>query len=230
MGRGEKKGLDCFTVPTDLFGDAKFRKLIKCMGGRGASVYLFLLCAIYRNGYYIAWDKQLIAHTAVTLGFDETCVSECLTVCAKCGLFCYSLFRRGVLTSENIQRQYCLARRKVPSEHNLLAESTTAKRTRPSRRLTVAQECAVLKKDTVWLKYLQTVHLMDEEALVASLDSFASLCPANGTDSHDTLQDCKKHFNSWLRKIKGNDIPEQENKRKGNLFRSEGEKDYRGSF
>lgn len=214
-----KKGLDCFTVPTDLFGDAKFRKLIKCMGGRGASVYLLLLCAIYRNGYSIVWDKQLIAHAAVTLGFDEAYISECAKICAKYGLFDNRKFRRGVLTPENIQVKY-----------NLLAASTTTKKSRPSRRLTVAQECAVLKKDSVWLLHLQTVHLMDEGALLASLDSFASQCLANGTDSHDTLQDCKKHFNSWLRKIKGNDIPQQENKRKGNLFRTEGEKDYGGSF
>lgn len=227
---GAKKGLDSFSIPTNLFGDAKFRKLTMCMGGRGASVYLFLLCEIFRKGYSIAWDKQLIAHTAAALGFDEAYVTECAKTCAKVGLFCNSLFRRGVLTSEYIQRQYFLTRRKVPSECNLLAANTTAKRARPPRRLTVAQECRVLKKDTVWIKHLQTVHLMDEEALSASLDSFASQCLANGVDCHDTLQDAKKHFNSWLRKIKGNDIPEQENKRKGNLYRSEGEKDYGGTF
>lgn len=218
MGRREKKGLDCFTVPTDLFGDAKFRKLIKCMGGRGASVYLLLLCEIFRNGYSMALNGKLIAHAAVTLGFDEAYITECAKTCARLGLFDYHLFRRGVLTSKDIQKQYASS------------TATAARRARHPRRLTVAQECCALKKDTVWIKHLQTVHLMDEEALSASLDCFASQCLANGVDCHDTLQDAKKHFNSWLRKIKGNDIPKQENKRKGNLFRSESEKDYGNSF
>ena len=213
-----EKGLDSFSIPTNLFGDAKFRKLTKRMGGRSASVYLFLLCEIFRKGYCIAWDRQLAAHAAATLGFGEDYISECAKTCATLGLFDFRLFKRGVLTSEYIQKQYS-----SPT-------ATAARGARHPRRLTVEQECAALKKDTAWIKHLQTVHLMDEEALAAALDSFASQCLANGTDCHDTLQDAKKHFNSWLRKTKSNDILEQENKRKGNLFRSESEKDYGGSF
>lgn len=107
MARPPKIGLQYFPLDTDCFEDIKIRKLIRCMGGGAVTVYLSLLCHIYRNGYYLFWDEDLPFIIAEQTGLDEDFVGRTIQCALALGLFskdCYEHF--GVLTSEGIQRRY----------------------------------------------------------------------------------------------------------------------------
>lgn len=107
MARISKQGLDYFPMDVDIFTDLKIRKLIKYQSGKAISVYALLLCNIYKNGYYMEWDKELPFICSELTGFDEAYISEVIKSCLTLGLFSKELFDKyGVLTSKGIQERY----------------------------------------------------------------------------------------------------------------------------
>lgn len=101
MARTIKKGLDYFPMDIDIFNDLKIRKLIKYQGGKSITVYALLLCNIYKNGYYMKWDKELPFICSELTGFEEAYISEVIKTCLTLGLFSKGLFDAdGVLTSK----------------------------------------------------------------------------------------------------------------------------------
>lgn len=102
-----KKGIGYFPFDVDAFQDVKIRKLIKCQGGKAVTVYVLLLCTIYRDGYYTRWDAELPFMIAEQSGFEAAYVREAVKSCLALGLLDKGLFdREGVLTSEGIQTRY----------------------------------------------------------------------------------------------------------------------------
>lgn len=93
-----------------------------------------------------------------------------------------------------------------------------------------------LDKDDIWLEQIQFLHGMNKDSLRNELKKFQSECIANGKTQHESVNDVKQHFNSWLRIIinkKNNEsIKPANDKRKGHLLSSDGEKekDYGGTF
>ena len=93
-----------------------------------------------------------------------------------------------------------------------------------------------LDKDDIWLEQIQFLHGMNKESLRNELKKFRSECIANGKTQHESVNDVKQHFNSWLRIIinkKNNEnIKSVNDKRKGHLLSADGEKekDYGGTF
>lgn len=83
MPRKIKKGLDYFPFDIDLFSDIKIRKLIKCQGAKAIAVYACLLCNIYRDGYYMMWDRALPFVVSESLGVDEAFVGEVIECCVR---------------------------------------------------------------------------------------------------------------------------------------------------
>jgi hypothetical protein len=108
MGRPKRKiGLDYFPFDIDLFYDIKVRKLVKYQSGKAITVYTFLLSCIYKNGYYMLWDKEMPYVCSEMTGFEEAYISEVLKSCLSVGLFDKELFEKhGVLTSAGIQTRY----------------------------------------------------------------------------------------------------------------------------
>lgn len=107
-----KKGLEYFPMDIDMFQDLKVRKLIKYQGGAAVSVYALLLCIIYKDGYYMRWDKELPFIVSETTGLEENRVSEIIKCCISIGLFDKDLYdREKVLTSRGIQQRYCNIKR-----------------------------------------------------------------------------------------------------------------------
>ena len=126
MGRNAKRGLDYFPMDISIFSDLKIRKLIKRQGGKAITVYAYLLCCIYKEGYYIQWDKELPFICSEFTGYDEAYISEVIKSCLSLGLFDKALFDASqVLTSRGVQERYqriCQQSRRVCQidEYNLV--------------------------------------------------------------------------------------------------------------
>ena len=83
MGRSRKNGLGYFPFDVDLFQDIRIRKLIKYQSGKAITVYALLLCIIYKDGYYMRWDKELPFIISEQTGFEEAYILEVINSCLK---------------------------------------------------------------------------------------------------------------------------------------------------
>ena len=101
-------GLDYFPLDVDFFQDIKIRKLIRCQGGKALTVYIALLCNIYKEeGYYIRWDNDLPFIISEQTGYEDGYVHEVLRNCVALGLFDKALFEsEKIYTSRSIQERY----------------------------------------------------------------------------------------------------------------------------
>ena len=117
MANRTKSGLDYFPLDVNFFSDIKCRKLLKKYGSDGITLYIYLLCRIYEDGYFIEMDEDLLFFTAESLKFDEVLVNEMLNFMFKIGVFDeFSAKKNNILTSKGIQIRYSeiakIARRK----------------------------------------------------------------------------------------------------------------------
>lgn len=229
MARVSKQGLDYFPMDIDIFNDLKIRKLIKYQGGKAISVYALLLCNIYKNGYYMEWDKEIPFICSELTGFDEVYISEVIKSCMTLRLFSKELFdKHGVLTSKGIQERYsriCQQCRRVCNitDYCLLDDSQAqtpqkAKQKEEEKKpeekseipqsqqetytMTLDQEIETLKSEEYWIEQLQMLHSVSSDEIKKSLDNFRLQCIADGKErGHPSLGDAKKHFNSWFRLV-----------------------------
>jgi hypothetical protein len=132
MARPRKPGLDYFPCDTSFFDDIKIRKLIKYQDGGAVSVYTFLLCTIYSNGYYAKWDTDLPFVVAERTGFDETYVDQVIKYCLGIGLFSQAQYDKNkILTGAAIQERYsniCKTAKRtfsISSEYNCITSEET---------------------------------------------------------------------------------------------------------
>ena len=126
MGRCRKVGLNYYPFDVDFAQDIRIRKLVKYKDGRAISVYVLLLCNIYKNGYYMEWDDDIPFILSEQTGFDEEYILNVIEYCIKIGLFSDELYAKGVLTSKSIQERYmkiCTDSRRSSSiaEYNLIS-------------------------------------------------------------------------------------------------------------
>ena len=131
MARPKKVGLDYFPLDIDFFEDIKIRKLIKYLGSKSISIYTYMLCKIYKEGYFIKWDSELPFIVSEATGSKEEYVNEVLKFCLKNHLFSEELYNKhNILSSKGIQERYkliCLtAKRKFNiSKYNLVNSEET---------------------------------------------------------------------------------------------------------
>ncbi len=266
MARTVKTGLEYFPFDIDFFQDLRIRKLIKYQGGKAVTVYAFLLCIIYKDGYYIRWDNELPFVISEQTGYDEAYIQEVINCCLNIGLFSKELFKaEGIMTSNGIQERYMnitrLCKRTATiSEYNLLdykpkvadkpkpvtkkkvqteSPAKTIESTQAAYTLTLEQEIDQLKKDESWLNGLRQLHSVSIEQLRNSFDDFKVQCVADGKARHQSMQDAKQHFNSWLRivinknKQQEKDVTvrsERRNQRGANVLSADEKKTYGDSF
>lgn len=132
MARKPKKGLTYFPMDIDIFQDIKIRKLIKYQGGKAISVYAYLLCSIYKDGYYMRWDHELPFIVSEVTGYDEAYIHEVIKSCLNIGLFSKELYdAEKILTSKGIQERFVLVMKNLNrvseiSEFNLISSQETA--------------------------------------------------------------------------------------------------------
>lgn len=108
MARPSKTGLDYFPLDIDFFDDEKITAISGEFGIKGEITAIKLLCAIYRNGYFIMWNELLKFKLLKSLpGISEQLLEGIVQRLVSWGFFDKALFdSTGVLTSQGIQRRY----------------------------------------------------------------------------------------------------------------------------
>lgn len=110
MARPRKTGIDYFPLDCDFFSDRKTKILKSRYGADGIAIYLFLLCEIYKNGYYIIVDDDFYYIVADDLNMSHDKVKQVLTFLLERSMFDKQLFQSdAVLTSTGIQKRFQFA-------------------------------------------------------------------------------------------------------------------------
>ncbi len=110
MARPKKKGLSYFPLDADFFEDNKIKILKARYKSDGIIIYVYLLCEIYKQGYYIKVDDDFEYIISDDLGIDQNKVKQVLNFLLKRSLFNDKLFSSDkVLTSAGIQKRFQLA-------------------------------------------------------------------------------------------------------------------------
>ena len=112
MPRPKKDGVEYFSVDVDFFEDDKIKLLRAEFGAKGVYILMYLLCQIYKNGYYISWDddKCLLVSDGAGCGCTPGFVQEFINGCFKRSFFDKGVFDMfGILTSRGIQRRFLYA-------------------------------------------------------------------------------------------------------------------------
>lgn len=113
MARPTKLGLDYFTFDIDMFEDEKVLPVSVEFGAKGESVVVRVLCAIYREGYFVQWSEGLKFKIANQAKLSEGLVSDVVLKLIKYHFFNEEIFNQHqVLTSAGIQKRWKEATRK----------------------------------------------------------------------------------------------------------------------
>lgn len=140
MARPIKHGLDYFPFDVDFFSDEKLYAISGEFGIKGEITTIKLLCAVYRNGYFIEWTEMLKFKLLKELpGVSADLLDQIIKRLVKWGFFDKNLFdSASILTSKGIQRRYQavstkMHRKNVITEFCLLDSPTAppAKETPP---------------------------------------------------------------------------------------------------
>ena len=228
--------IDYYPIEISIFQDAKVQKLIQYQGAKAATVYVYLLCEIYRNGYYILWNKTTVQLVMQALNLDVAFVKEVVICCAKVGLFNSEyLYKEEILTSKGIQKRYLRISKLCNNSTTIEDYSCIEKKqsVKQNNNTTgIDKEIEELKLSCVWLDNLQTLHHLPKDVLINKLDDFKLQCLADGIEEHANIRDAKQHFNNWLRKRQNNESNRQEtkNRRRGNVLTSSKKKEYTDTF
>lgn len=108
MARPQKKGIDYFSFDVGFFDDRKIRELRGKFGSDGITVYIYLLCLIYKeNGYYAELDDGFDYVASADLNMDSEKIGQIINFLCKRSLFNDTLFTSDkVLTSHGIQMRF----------------------------------------------------------------------------------------------------------------------------
>lgn len=109
MARPLKPGLDFIPLDVDYFLDDKIEFVGARFHAKGELIVIRLLCAIYRNGYYMSWDEDKAIVFAKRVGYEVThsLAKDVVQELVKRGFFDRSMFNEfAILTSSGIQKRY----------------------------------------------------------------------------------------------------------------------------
>lgn len=108
MARPIKHGLDYFPFDVDFFSDEKLYAISGEFGIKGEITTVKLLCAVYRNGYYIEWTEMLKYKLLKELpSVSAELLDQIIKRLVKWDFFDRNLFdSASILTSRGIQRRY----------------------------------------------------------------------------------------------------------------------------
>ena len=107
MARRKQEGNRFFRLDVDFFSDKKVKILKARYGADGITLYLYLLCEIYKTGYYLKVDEDFEYIVSDDLNMESNKVKQVLNFLLERSLFDNILFQSDkVLTSAGIQRRY----------------------------------------------------------------------------------------------------------------------------
>lgn len=110
MARPVKKGLDYFPLDADIFSDKKMKILYSYFGADGFTLYTYLLCEIYKEGFYMSVNEDFYYIVSSDLNMSVEKIGLIMNFLLERSLFDNTLFESDkVLTSVGVQRRYQLA-------------------------------------------------------------------------------------------------------------------------
>jgi hypothetical protein len=110
-GRRPKQRIDYFSLEVDYYADPKFVRLRTEFGIKGEICAIRVLCAIYREGYFIQCSDDLLYMIADDTKLPFQFIREAVAGMVRCGIFDRKLFDdHRVLTSTGIQRRWAIAK------------------------------------------------------------------------------------------------------------------------
>ena len=221
MARPIKRGLDCFPFDVDFFSDATTLAIEKEFGNKGTITIIKLLCAVYRNGYFIEWSSIVEYKLLREMpDISPELLRQIVNRLVKRGFFDAALFdSEKILTSRHIQQQYAIvcsrSRRKpaisqykllddpIDNEEPIATPAVAATTTQPppvSESVPLSHSVGLMKADTLWLGSVSQRYNQSADALIKQIDAFALDCQCQGQTSHNGLTHAKRHFCQWLNK------------------------------
>lgn len=108
MARQKNDGLGYFPFDTDFFyADRRIKALRARFGSDGVLLYIYLLTEIYRNGYYIWYDRDCEDGIVSELGLTEGFIKQVMAFFADRSLLASILVGTDTaITSPGIQKRY----------------------------------------------------------------------------------------------------------------------------
>ena len=98
----------------------------------------------------------------------------------------------------------------------------------------IDNEIEAMRREQIWRETICSLHRIEQASIDELLGKFRLQCLADGTTSHNSLNDAKQHFNAWLRIFKNKNYADfndsRQDKRKGSILSNKRPKDYNGSF
>lgn len=112
MARPQKIGLDYFPLDVDIFEDDKIIPVL-IENENAENIIIRLMCSLYRNGYYIEYNKNLVTNVAYRSRVPIENVEGVIKSLIESGFFNKNIFtEHSILTSSGIQKRWKLATRK----------------------------------------------------------------------------------------------------------------------
>ena len=93
LARPKKSGLSYFPLDVDFFEDPKIKILRARYGRDGIVFYIYLLCEIYKQGYYIQVDDDFEYIISDDLKMDQNKAKQVLNFLLSRSLFDNTLFQ-----------------------------------------------------------------------------------------------------------------------------------------
>ncbi|MHA3843931.1 DUF4373 domain-containing protein [Lactiplantibacillus plantarum] len=108
MARPIKEGLDYFPLDVDFAVNDKTEAIMGEFGPKGVLFMIYLLSAVYQNGYYLQWNKLKQMQLANRIeGVSPELANQIVNRLIAYGTFSEELFNSAkVLTSQRIQETY----------------------------------------------------------------------------------------------------------------------------
>ena len=107
MARPKKENLDYFPFDADFFWDIKISRLKAQFGTDGICVYLFILCRIYKNSYYIELNDDLVLDITERFSFSESKTRQIINcLLSRSLLVSIPVESVKMLSATSIQRRY----------------------------------------------------------------------------------------------------------------------------
>lgn len=123
MARPVQSGLSYFSFDVNFFSDRKIKILKARYGSDGVTLYMYLLCLIYQESYYLKVDDDFIYITCEELNMSQDKVMQVLNFLLERSLFNDKLFQSDkVLTSAGIQKRYQLGVKTRATKRSVIVE------------------------------------------------------------------------------------------------------------
>jgi hypothetical protein len=231
MARPIKQGLSYFPFDVDFFSDEKMVVINGEFGLKGEITTIKLLCAVYRNGYFIEWNDMLKYKLLKELpGVSAELLEQIIQRLVKWDFFDKGLFlSASILTSRGIQRRYQeislkMRRKCVFSDYCLLNQQSVSTSQRTEQRKPLPPKVVlpasdippaptVHKKPTLgalidkmlgdsqWSEPVCMRYNMTSEQFSEEIADFKQHCLCLDKQP-ESLTDAKRYFCSWLSKKK----------------------------